>query len=375
MGERKYFLDWLRVFAFLGLIFYHVGMLYVTWGYNLKSTRIYPGLEYAMNAVNPWRLALLFFIAGVASRFLIAKLGSGGFALDRARRLLPVILLGMLVINPIQVYVEILSNGLFRGNYLDFWFGPYMHNAYAPYRITPTWDHLWFLLYLLVYAMGLALLFIGLKRVKHRDIALPWLIVLPGLWLVFSDLLVYEIQPATLAFFNDWANHIRWIGLYASGVICAGQPGFWEALRSGHRRLALATAALLVLHLASLALDFRRWDTAIYAVVAALFGWSVVLTLCGYAAAYLNRSSSALRYLNDAVLPVYVFHQPILLVSAYLIFPLALPVPVEAALLITVTGSGSLAAYEIFARRTRLLRFLFGLKPAPASAPAARAVA
>lgn len=68
MGERKYFLDWLRVAAFFVLILFHVGMLYVTWGYNLKSERIYPDLEYTMNLVSPWRLALLFFISGVASR-------------------------------------------------------------------------------------------------------------------------------------------------------------------------------------------------------------------------------------------------------------------------------------------------------------------
>src|SRR5690242_15920161 len=103
MGERKYFLDWLRVGAFFLLILFHVGMLYVTWGYNLKSPRIFPDLEYAMNLVSPWRLALLFFISGVASRFLLSKLGARGFAKDRVRRLLPVILLGMLVINPPQV--------------------------------------------------------------------------------------------------------------------------------------------------------------------------------------------------------------------------------------------------------------------------------
>jgi hypothetical protein len=59
-------------------------------------------------SISPWRLALLFFISGVAARFLLDKLTPGRFALDRFKRLFVVLLLGMWVINPIQVYVEFL---------------------------------------------------------------------------------------------------------------------------------------------------------------------------------------------------------------------------------------------------------------------------
>ena len=57
MATRKYFLDWLRVGAFGLLIFFHVGMLYVSWPYSLKSPRLYPAIEPWMNAVGAWRLA------------------------------------------------------------------------------------------------------------------------------------------------------------------------------------------------------------------------------------------------------------------------------------------------------------------------------
>jgi len=87
MGVRKYFLDWLRVLAFGSLILFHVGMLYVSWPYNLKSPRLYPSIELWMSALSAWRLALLFLISGVASRFLINKLGPSGFTRDRLRRL------------------------------------------------------------------------------------------------------------------------------------------------------------------------------------------------------------------------------------------------------------------------------------------------
>ena len=37
MTQRRYDLDWLRIGAFALLIFYHVGMYYVTWDWHVKS--------------------------------------------------------------------------------------------------------------------------------------------------------------------------------------------------------------------------------------------------------------------------------------------------------------------------------------------------
>ncbi len=369
LGERKFFLDWLRIFAFLLLILFHVGMVYVSWDYNLKSQHIFPDLELAMNSLSSWRLVLLFFISGVASRYLLEKLSAVGFAKDRTRRLLPVILLGMVVINPSQVYVELVSEGHVDSSYLDFWLTSYLLAEPYPDRIVPTWDHLWFLVYLLVYALGLSLVFRLLKPGKPRVLAVPWLIVVPAAWLSVSNVLVTDISPVTQAFFDDWANHLRWIGVYGTGVVCAAQTHFWETLRMQRRKLLAASMVLFATQLAN-GIYYRTgladpfWDGVTYGVSGGVYGWCVVLTLCGFAAEYLNRPSKLLSYLTDAVLPIYVFHQPVLLICAFFVFPLALPVLAEVTILIVVTGIGSVAGYEIFARRTRPLRFLFGLKPA-----------
>ena len=40
--DRRYDLDWLRIAAFGLLIFYHVGMFYVTWGFHVKSSHAGP---------------------------------------------------------------------------------------------------------------------------------------------------------------------------------------------------------------------------------------------------------------------------------------------------------------------------------------------
>ena len=65
--ERLYFADWLRIGAFGLLIFYHIGMFYVSWGWHVKSSRASDAIEPVMLMMNPWRLHILFFISGVAT--------------------------------------------------------------------------------------------------------------------------------------------------------------------------------------------------------------------------------------------------------------------------------------------------------------------
>jgi hypothetical protein len=84
--------------------------------------------------------------------------------------------------------------------------------------------------------------------------------------------------------------------------------------------------------------------------------------LSGYAKQHINNRSSSLSHFNEAILPIYVLHQPILLITAYYMFPLELPLPVEGALLVSITGLGALSIYEVMIRPFPIMRFLFGLK-------------
>ncbi len=362
METRKYFLDWLRVLAFGALIFFHVGMLYVTWHYNLKSPRIFPGIEPWMNALSAWRLALLFLISGVAARFLIDKLGPGAFALDRFRRLQPVILFGMFVVIPPQTYVVLVSRAGLHMDFLTFWWTEYLRadqTLVRPLHMTmPTWDHLWFLVYLLIYALAAAAV-IGAGRLLHvrgKAPISPWVLILaPPVWLAITNLLILTKAPITDALVNDWGGHLKWIGLFVTGLLAARQDRFWSLLEA-HRGKALAIAAVL------LAIQTQVNDP-LWNAVSGLYAWAAICALCGFAKAMLNRPSRLLSHLNEAVLPVYVLHQPILLVTAFWLFPLQLPLWAEVALLAGATGLGSFAIYEAAIRPFAVTRFLFGVKP------------
>ncbi len=58
LGERRYDLDWVRIGAFMLLIFYHVGMYYVSWDWHVKSVHASHTIEPLMLLTNPWRLSL-----------------------------------------------------------------------------------------------------------------------------------------------------------------------------------------------------------------------------------------------------------------------------------------------------------------------------
>lgn len=368
IGARKYYLDWLRVAAFGLLIPFHVGMLYASWSYPLKSPRLVPSVEWLLMLSTPWRLALVFLVAGVASRHLIVKLGPGGYARDRLRRLLPVILFGMLVVNAPQTWIVALAHGLTDASFWQFW-PAYLHNDQSvlkpPGMPMPRWDHIWFLLYLLPYGLVFALAW--KLRLRLPRLPLSMLLTIPALWLVLTGLLQERVWPRTDNPFNDWGAHLQWAGLFISGVMLAAKPEAWRWMEARRGMLALLAVALG----AALLADHALWlagklipplSLISYDTLAGLYGWAAILALCGFAARYLNRRSAVLSYFNTAILPIYVLHQPIMFAAAYMLFPLALPLGLEAMLLIVATFGGSLGLYHIAIRPFLVPRFLFGLK-------------
>ena len=368
MAPRKYFLDWLRVLAFGALILFHVGMLYVTWTYNIKSPRLVPAIEPAMNALGAFRLALLFFVSGVASRFLIGRLGPRLFARDRLRRLLPVILFGMAVVIPPQTYVELVSKGVTSQDYLSFWWTQYLaadQTLVRPlHKTMPTWDHLWFIVYLFFYTLLFALVFAlthwrSTGAARRWQLPLPVLLLGPALLLAAANLLIVTRFPMTEALVNDWGAHLKWFGMFWIGVVCARDDRFWDWARRHRARLALAALVLVTVQTL-----IHTYENPWYQIVYGFYAWAAICALVGYAAQYLNKPSALLTHLNEAVLPVYVLHQPILLIAAYFIFPLHWPLAAEALTLAAITGFGSLAIYELLIRPFRIPRILFGLKPA-----------
>jgi hypothetical protein len=285
---------------------------------------------------------------------------------------LPVILFGMLVVNAPQTWIVAKAHGMTQAGFWEFW-PAYLHNGQhvlrPPGMAMPRWDHLWFLLYLLPYGLLFALAW-KLKGARRTPQMPLWLVLFgPALWLVITNMAIDQLWPRTDTLFNDWGAHLQWAGMFAAGVMLAGRADAWRWMEQ--RRTASALAALLLG--ACLLVDHALWLGALltpplswvsYDIVTGLFGWAMILAACGFAAHYLSRASPLLSYLNAAILPVYVLHQPILFAAAYAIFPLQLPLAVEAGLLVCLTFGGAAALYHFAIRPFGAMRFVFGLKAA-----------
>jgi peptidoglycan/LPS O-acetylase OafA/YrhL len=376
MKGRRHDLDWLRVLAFMLLILYHVAMFYVAdWGWHIKSDTTSETLQFFMLLVNPWRMPLLFLISGAAMFFAAKKISAVGLLKLRLVRLLPPLILGMLVIVPPQMYFQILQAEGVELAYLDFYrFYLDTGTDQFPDQQTPvglmTWNHLWFIPYLLVYTLAFVVLKPLLDRLASAlgrvRVPLVLLYVLPVLFLLQLGLFVRPHFPQTFALVGDWYTHALYFSIFAAGYVMAGQLQIVRLLvryRWLCLGIALATYVLFLMQYTGVIISGRgsHTDWVIGLVIQYLNGWSWLLAVMAWAAAWLNRPSPVLSYMNTAILPWYVLHQTITIVLAWYLAPLGLGSGFEAVLLTAGTVAGCALGYEII-RRFTLMRFLFGLK-------------
>ncbi|MEM1380062.1 MAG: acyltransferase family protein [Pseudomonadota bacterium] len=377
-GSRLYALDWLRVIAFGLLILYHIGMFFVPSDWHLKTAAPVEALEYPMSLLNAWRLGLLFFISGVAMRFLLDKQGADQFAGSRTYRLLPVILFGMIVIVAPQTYFELRQADAIGADYLAFW-ARYLSEVEINGITVPTWNHLWYVVYLFVYALLLAafarpLTSLGNSRVG-RGFERAWqglggavlLLILPAMPFILFRFALDPYFETTHNLIWDWATHARSITIFLIGFYAAKSAAFWRAVQGTW----IAAGLLSVVYAGLLAVVWRVdasvWEDGAWFVwpirlLRIFYGWWAIVFLLGAAQRFLSSDGPRLRYLNEAVFPLYIFHQTLTVAAGYWVSTQTLPLVFEFGVLLVVTVGGSLIGVEL-AKRTGPLRLLFGLKP------------
>ena len=371
---RRYDLDWLRIIAFGLLILYHVGMFYVTWGWHVKSVYASPVAEPLMRMVSPWRLALLFFISGVAIRFATDKAESlSRFARSRLARVGLPLLFGVYVWVMPQAYFQLRQSGEFAGSIFEF-YPDYVRLEQVFSTITPTWNHLWYLAYVLFYILLVLPLLPWLRRVPATTtwqrlvgsrLVVVMLLILP---FVAIETWLTPRFPTTHAFVGDWANHGHRFLVFLIGFFVAKDPTFWRTVdRVWLVGPVLAATAFLVLMNGQSVVDTLRQflpATAVrfvFSYVMIIYAWSCILTLLGFAQRFLNRQSSALRYLTSAIFCYYVLHQTITVVADFYLTPLRLGAVTEACALTIITIGCCVAGYEVL-RRIPGVGILFGVR-------------
>jgi len=81
-----------------------------------------------------------------------------------------------------------------------------------------------------------------------------------------------------------------------------------------------------------------------------------------------SRGRRLYAYLREAVLPLYILHQPIVVAVAYGVVGWDAPIPVKYAAIVAASLVLTVAAYDLLVRRTPVTRFLFGMRPSRSAA-------
>ncbi len=366
-NSRRADLDWLRIGALGLLILYHVGLAYTPWDWHLNSQHRFVFMEEVVLLSSPWRLTLLFLVSGAALRLMSRKYDATSVLKQRFARLAPPLLFGALFLVPPQGWAETVAKDGYRGSVIDWWINEFSLKGLADG--IPI-NHLWFVLYIGAYSLVAVALLTRPTWVARAEGWLArtltgWkLLVLPILYLAIIRQLLFPWFGLTNQIQHDWYNHASSLGVFLFGFLVVGQDTIWkdlERLRLVTLPIALVAVCLLMtVH----ALGGNGWAGGV--VQHSLFAitqWASVCAALGFASRHLRGADTALkRYLNDAIFPVYMAHQTILVLALFVLVPVGLPAWAEVPLFILITFGGSLVIYEIV-RRIDLIRPLWGLKP------------
>ena len=180
MTERRHELDWMRVIAVLMLFFYHSARVFNFGDFYVKNQTLSLGAEVFVAILNVW-FPLFFFIAGASAWFALKKRSASQFASERTRRLLVPFVFGVLFLATPQVYcvyIQKPGNTASVTQFVRYLFSVPPLTAIVAGQVDEarsvayTWEmaRLWFVVYLLFFALVCLPLFNSIRDGKLRDV-------------------------------------------------------------------------------------------------------------------------------------------------------------------------------------------------------------
>jgi peptidoglycan/LPS O-acetylase OafA/YrhL len=395
---RRPELDVARALVVAGLVVFHSAMVFGTsWFVNVPRPSI--GFSVFLLWGSLWGMPLLFLVSGMGVRYAMRSRTAGAFAAERLARLGIPFLTGLVLLVPPMFYLGHLAQPGFHQSYgrfwLAFWDVPAMARGLLP---DGHWTsggavfdpaHLWFLYVLLVFSLALLPLFGYLltphgTRLAGRVAGQAARHPLAMLAVAAVPVMVTEAVFGPDGSTGGW-ERLAYVFPFVYGFLIASDARFESALaRVRWPAVAVAAAATVGL---------LGWAAAAgpgvvsgaepgWSTLQGLAGWAWLAAIAGFAAAFTGRRRSpgpgeprpalareprwqrAAGYANQAVLPFYLLHEPVIVAAAWIIVRWRAPIGVEYAALVAVSFTATLAIYELAIRRYRPTRFLFGMKPA-----------
>jgi glucans biosynthesis protein C len=395
---RLYYLDWLRVFAILFVLMVHCSKIF-----DYHTTVVFnsvrsPVLSILREYVLLWIMPFFFIVSGAAvflsSRFQKTK---GSIKSKFKRLLIPSVLIGTFIVNPVYVYIERLFNDHSIGGFFQ-WYPHFFNGIYgfgkgnfAPWGMG---THLWYLQFLFIYSLIFLPLFIRSKKsgVSLLERVSPYF---KNPWALFF--LFLPVSTIAAAFEYNGLSGIRIMGnwdpvsymlFFVYGYLIYSNMEIQETIKKYSSIFLIVALVVTALYLAShfgvmaKIQGITRHDLTTgatlppdhsgFAVVQAfrgLMAWCWALAFLGLGRRFLNFNNKLRAYSNEAVLPFYILHHPVIYIVGFSVIQWSSGVGIKFFVISIVSFTMIMAIYEIFIRRVNILRFLFGMKSKSRSKP------
>jgi hypothetical protein len=375
LGERKYYLDWLRIIAILLVFLYHSTMFFGTELWHINNNVSDPYLStftYAFLTV--LGMPLFFFIAGLSTFIAFSVMEKRdikyrNYISLRFVRLMIPFFVGIVSHIPLQIYLERVNSGAFSGSFLDFYLNQLFKGIYEDGGNFPIFgNHLWFLVILFLFSLVTMNFFLFLRKEKNQTRIVSFLENPRVLFLFPVLILLSELIQALLdtpLVFGGW-NILSHLLFYIFGFILAFNQQLMETLGKyikiifGIMTIAISLTFLMIVFFFDGVIHFKDVEVLFF-VIRITFAWSGVLFILWLGNRYLNRDSKYRKDLNDLVLPFYILHQTVLIVVGFFIIQLELDVLMKFLLIFSLSFV-SIIILLLIIREENTLRFLFGMK-------------
>jgi glucan biosynthesis protein C len=352
-------LDLLRAAVVAGVLLFHAVHVFDPLDFYVKSDAEWEPLVPVILFCGLWGMPLLFVFAGVGIWHSLGSRSPREFVRERVARLLVPFVAGVVLLVPPQLHAERAMAGI-DGSYgdtlrefftvrgeLDFPIP--LEGSGAVGEFEPA--HLWFLAYLLVFSVVLLPLLWRLRRVSLARWASPGIVLAAGIPIALLEAALGSEDT------GGWHRSVYMVVLLY-GFLLAGEPALRAALARAARPAAWAGLAGFAV-LAGVGLVFEP-DELLYGHSATAIAWRAgkgfvgwLLLLAAVALAgrlRLRAAPAVVAYARDAVLPVYVLHQTVVVLGAWWIVGWDVPAGVQLLALVVLTVVGTLGLYELLRR-------------------------
>jgi len=369
MAKRIHYVDWLRVLAVLLLFPFHTLRVFNGGDpFYVKAAVTSVPVTYVLAFISTWHMPLLFLLAGASTFLAVRSRTTGQYARERVTRLLVPFGIGLLLVIPPQTWI----GGRFNSGYTGSFFTYITSGDFLVWNIRDGGDyyggfgigHLWFILWLFAVSMLALPLVHWCRSDRGAEWARGWAqrLARPVWWLL----------PPVLVFVGDalpdvaGKNPFYYLAFFVVGMVAISDESFSLAAARWWGPALAAGSVLCAVYASTWSWRDALPDPSLPLVGANYLGflgtWLVIVGLIGVGKRWLDRPSDALAYLAEGSYPVYILHQTVIVLLAFVIVGLPLAWPLQAALLLVASVAVTFAAYE-GVRRVAPLRFAFGMKP------------